>query len=157
MSTDQIFKRLFLIILVLFICSFIYGEQADFFTQLSEKEYATFSDCVVSYCYFRNIQVTDNFDKNVMALQEQITKMPKNLSEDKSLTVGDFSMLTAQHLNIKSGLFYLASKAGRYASRELFQLNIIPLNTSEFEKISGLELIQLLQKVVEYEEKKVNK
>lgn len=157
MLTFRFIKQFFFIFMTFFLSFYINAEQADFFSKLSEKEFATFSDCVTAYCYFNQIDVKDDFEENINNLKTIIPKMPKKYNADDMLTTGDFSLLTAQHLGLKSGLFYLATKTGRYAARELYIIGIIPLNTSEYEKISGLELIEYLQKVVEYEENKISK
>ncbi|MCK4795943.1 MAG: hypothetical protein KAT05_01105 [Spirochaetes bacterium] len=149
-------KFLFLFFLIITMPS-IFCNQAKFLNSLSEKENASFSDCVKCFCYLHNIDVSENFMDNIKSLQKFIPKMPRKYIEDKKLTIGDFSLLTIQYLKIKSGLFYLATKSGRYATRELIEIKIIPFNTSEWKKISGIELIRLLQKVDEYAESKKTK
>lgn len=146
-------KRYILIVFI-FQIFLVFSNQIDFINRLVEKKYATVFDLVVSFCYLYNIEVSDDFNKNFKELSNFITKFPKNMNSDRIVNIGDFSLLAAQYLKLKSGLFYLATKSGRYATRELILINIIPLNTSEFKKISGEELLKYLEKVIEYEEKK---
>jgi hypothetical protein len=131
----------------------VFSEQAEFLDKLSEKSTATFGDCVDCFLYMYSQDASGDFDSKVTLLKKFVPVMPKNISESKELTVGDFSLLTAQRLKIKSGLFYLASRSGRYASRELTFAEILPMNTSEWTKLSGTELIRLLEKAGEYAEK----
>lgn len=145
-------KKFFTIILIFF-NFFIFSDQIDFINKLTEKKYANFSDLVISFCYLYNIEVVDDFNTNLNNLSKYIKNFPKNTNKDRIVTIGDFSLFAAQYLKLKTGLFYLATKSGRYASRELMLINIIHYNTSEFERISGEDLLKYLEKVIEYEEK----
>lgn len=155
---------IFTLILVIFSTAFIYPQskrldafyraEVDFIIELEKKENATFSDLVQAFCYMNDINVEKSFEANLENLQEIIVHLPKNFTEEKMLTFGDFSLFAMQHLKIKGSLWYSASKTGRYAVRELALLKVIPFNTSEWEKMSGIELIRYMQKVAEYEETK---
>lgn len=147
-------KKLYVILFFLFILNGLFCNQTDFINQLLEKKNATFEDCVYSFCYLNNLDVSNDFDSNLNALKKIIPVMPKNFSKDKVLTIGDFSLFSAQHLKLNSFLLYIASKLPRYATRELVEINILALNTSEWEKISGEELIKLMQRIYDYVEKK---
>ena len=150
-------KKFILLFCFIFTLPLLFCNQVEFLNQLCEKEKASFSDCIKCFCYLNNIDTSDDFEDNVTNLQKHIQYMPKKYSENKTATIGDFSLLAIQFLNIKTGIFYLITKSGRYASRELNQLNIIPFNTSEWQEISGIELIRLLQKVDEYAQERKNK
>jgi len=143
----------FIIIVLLFFNFLIFSDQIEFINELTTKKYVTMSDLIISFCYLYNIEVSTDFETNVKSLSKFIAKLPKKLNKDRVITMGDFSLIAAQYLKLKSGLFYLATKSGRYALRELMLVNIIQTNTSEFEKISGEELLKYLEKVIEYEEK----
>ena len=145
-------KKIFTAVLI-FLNFYIFSDQIKFINELTEKEYATISDLVISFCYLYNIEVSEDFNTNVNNPSKFINKFPKNMDNNRVATIGDFSLFAAQYLNLKSGLFYLATKSGRYAARELMLINIIQYNTSEFEKISGEDLLKYLEKVIEYEEK----
>lgn len=147
-------KKIVLIIFLIFSINFLYPNQGDFLNLLSEKKNAAFEDCIASFCYLYEMEVKDDFNENLELLKQKIKYFPKKYSKEKLLTFGDFSVFAAQYLNLKSGMFYMAGKNGRYASRELIIINIIPLYTSEWDIISGLELIRLLQKVDDYANKK---
>jgi len=147
-------KKTVLIIFLIFVINFIYPNQGDFLNVLSEKKNAAFEDCITSFCYLYELEVKEDFNENIEMLKQKIKHFPKKYSKENLLTIGDFSVFAAQYINIKSGIFYMAGKNGRYASRELMIINIIPLYTSEWNKISGLELIRLLQKVDDYANKK---
>ena len=135
-----------------FFISKIYSlNDSDFILSLVDKKTATFGDAIASFCYINNINPVNDYNSNIENLKKIIHNLPKKNFNDKELTFGDFSLLAMQHLKIKSGIFYLSTKSGRYAIRELMLLNIIPLNTSEFKKMSGPDLIKYLQKVTEYE------
>jgi hypothetical protein len=147
-------KISFILFFLLIASSGIYSSQTDFINSLLEKKAATFSDCIMSFCYLKNIDPSGDFDANLGQLKKIIPIMPKNISKDKALTIGDFSLLAAQYLDLKTVLLYIGSKSPRYAVRELIEINILPFNTSEWEKVSGLELIKLMQRIYTYVEKK---
>lgn len=144
-------KKVVSIIVVMFITGIIFANQADFFNTLIEKETATFEDCVKSFCYMSEIEVTGDFDMDVDNLKAVIPDFPRKYSASKPLIIGDFALLAMQFLKIDGGLFYRVTSVGRYASRELTFINFLPANTSEYEKLSGIELMQLLRRVDEYD------
>jgi hypothetical protein len=131
-----------------------FGNEIMFLELLSNKNKALFSDAVIAFCYLSKFEVSPDFENNLTNLKTKIKYFPKKYSAEKQLTIGDFSLLAMQYLGLKSGMFYLLSKTGRYASRELVLLEIIPINYSEHEKLSGRDLIRYIQKVIEYEDKK---
>lgn len=133
------------------ISAFLYSNETDFVVELSEKETASYSDLVISFCYLYNLDVSENFAENMERIGEKIEYQPKDTSPGRSVTIGDFSLFAMQYLGLESGIFYLATKSGRYASRELMMRLIVPRNTSEHEVISGVELLRYIQKVVDYE------
>ncbi len=148
-------KKYLTVFFVIF-CFYLYPEtvsQEEFLRTVVEKQFSIFSDCVSAFCYLYKINVQDKFDTNVKNLKENIKHFPKKYSQDEKLTFGDFSLFAMQYLKLKSGMFYMAGKSPRYAIRELILLDLIPYNTSEWEKMSGLDLISYIQKVVDYEEK----
>jgi hypothetical protein len=126
--------------------------QINFIDNLYQKKVISFSDGIAVFCYFTKVDVKNDFEENVKSLKNVFKYFPVKYSKDKNFTVGDFSLFAIQYLKIKSGIFYLATKNGRYASRELIIRNIIPFNTSELNVLSGEQLLSYLQKVVEYEE-----
>lgn len=146
--------RKVLITILILSGSVIFANQMVFLEKLQEKKIATFEDAVLSFCYLYELNISENFDDNINNLKTNIKTLPKKYSKDKKLTIGDFSLLACQYLKIKSGIFYLITKSGRYASRELMILDIIPANISELDEISGIELIRLIQKVDDYANKK---
>lgn len=140
-----------LIVMYLILSFFLYAGETEFVTELSGKEEATFEDLVTSFCYLYGLETGTDFEKNLDLLQEKLSYFPKDLNPGRSATIGDFSLFAMQYLGLESGLFYLATKSGRYASRELMIRLIVPKNSSEHEVLSGLELLRYIRKVVDYE------
>lgn len=130
----------------------LFSQEAAFMDKLIFKEKATFGDLVTLFSYLSGEGSTEDFDSNLRDMKMKFKFFPKDVSETRKITVGDFSLFAIQYLKIESGLFYLATRSERYASRELIDRKIVPFNTSEYNNISGLELISYLQKVVGYEE-----
>ncbi|OHD16859.1 MAG: hypothetical protein A2086_12370 [Spirochaetes bacterium GWD1_27_9] len=148
-------KKIIFMFLIVFSIH-LYSQEASFIDDLSTKKNATFSDCVKMFCFMYNVEVTDEFSQNVKNLSKFVKYFPKGYSANKKLTVGNFSLFAVQYLKINGGLFYLATKSGRYATRELIFRDILLFNTSEYEEISGVDLIRFIHKVVDYEEKHKN-
>ncbi|MCG8569670.1 MAG: hypothetical protein MJB14_05990 [Spirochaetes bacterium] len=145
-------RKIIVIIIFILGSSSVYSlSEIEFIDQLSTKEYATFGDAVLAFCYLYQFEISDDFQHNVVLLKGKFRHWPKKGNIDQILTIGNFSLFAIQYLNIKSGIFYLMTKSGRYASRELVLLDIIPRNTSENEKVTGMELLRFIQKVSEYE------
>lgn len=138
-------------VIVVTVTSILYCGESEYVLELTAKEKASFSDLVISFCYLYDLEVTDNFEENLDKVGQKITYLPKNQDPRRNVTVGDFSLFAMQYLGLKSGIFYLATKSGRYASRELMMRLLIPRNTSEHEILSGVELLRNIQKVVDYE------
>jgi hypothetical protein len=144
----------FIVPVLFMICIFSFSDEIEFTSGIYDKQVVTFTDGVTMYCYMYKLPVDTDFSKNVESLKGSIKYFPAKYDADTVFTIGDFSLFAMQYLKLNSGMFYLAARNGRYATRELMIRNIIPFNTSEYEKISGQELVTLIQKVVDYEEKK---
>jgi hypothetical protein len=147
----------YLILLFLIFSYSLFSEpigEIEFIEKLNEQKTATYDDCVKVFCYIYKTDVTDDFNVNVENLKANIKKIPKGYKPERKLDIGTFSVFAMQYLKIESGLFYLASHSGRYAVREMAIRGLVPNNTSEWESLSGPELIRYIQKVVEYAETK---
>jgi hypothetical protein len=142
-----------LIPFIMTVCLLSFSDEIEFTDGIMSKPAVSFSDGVTMFCYMYKIPVQKDFDSNVSGLRNKVRYFPKKFTSETYFTVGDFSLFAMQYLGIESGLFYLATHSGRYAARELMIRNIIPFNTSEYEKISGQDLMTLVQKVVDYEHK----
>jgi hypothetical protein len=129
-----------------------FAGEAAYMDNLSVKKMATFEDAVIcfNYLYGTQLDASADYETRLTELQKSVKYLPKKYGAEKPLTVGDFSLLAIQYLEINSGLFYLATRSGRYASRELSSREIIDYNTSEWSVLSGIDLIRILQKVGEY-------
>lgn len=145
-----LFKTLLVTALILTLTLRAKADEITFLDELAEKEYATYSDLLRSFCYLHNLEVSEDDGENYLKLLELMPGVRKYMHYEKAATVGQFSTMAMEYLKIKSGIFYMATKRGRYAARELMLLNIVDYNTSEYEKISGIELIRYIRKVVEY-------
>jgi hypothetical protein len=144
----------FLLLGFLFMTFFVYANEIEFIDNLDKQKTASYYDCIKVFSYLNKLEVTGDFNTDVEALKAVINKLPRNYKEDQKLTIGTFSLLAMQQMKIESGLFYLMTHSGRYASRELIIRGILPFNTSEWELLSGSDLIRNIQKVVEYAEEK---
>lgn len=146
-------KVLKTLITLLFLLTFTLSTSADefsFLEGLAEKEYATYSDLLRAFCYLNGLEVDEDDGENYGRLLEVMPAVRKYLHYERPATVGQFAAMAMEYLKIKSGIFYMATRRGRYATRELMLLNIVEYNTSEYEQISGIELIRYIRKVVEY-------
>jgi hypothetical protein len=147
-------KKIFVLFILFFSIYGLFCSQVEFINNLLEKKTALFSDCITSFCYLKGIDASSDFQSNLKELNKTVKFVPLNIKGNKELTIGDFSLLAAEYLDLKTVLLFIASNSPRYATRELIEINILPLNTSEWEKVSGVELIKLMQRIYTYVDKK---
>lgn len=146
----SILRALVCLILATAISLSLGADEINFLDELADKEYAAYSDLLRAFCYLNRLEVVEDDGKNYLRLLEVMPGVRKYLHYERPARVGQFSVMAMEYLKIKSGIFYMATKRGRYATRELMLLNIVEHNTSEYEQISGIELIRYIRKVVEY-------
>lgn len=79
--------------------------------------------------------------------------LPEGFSEpyNATMTKGTLSFALARYLDIKGGVMMrLSGSSGRYATRELTYLGILPEDSTDNQSISGLDFVGVVSKVQDY-------
>ncbi len=120
------------------------ADQITFLNQLQDRKKATVEDAVTLYMHILGKPVGD-FKKNVEFLKnEGILRPKKDYTAGKVLRRGLLSGMVARHLKLKDSLFYAMVPIDRYALRACIAGGIMDQNTSEFDPVSGEELIEVM-------------
>ena len=141
-----------IIFICLFLClSFVcFGQSADFISKMIEAEQVTYED--VAYLCAINLELIseEDFGKEALSALEKakVFSMPKNPTETVSYAA--LANMFMKTWKIKGGLMYSITKANRYAFRELQYLGFIAATEYPNKKPSGLEMLNLLTKCMEY-------
>jgi hypothetical protein len=148
MVTIMKIKIIPVIIILLLISSISFGQNITnitFINEIADKEEATFEDGI------RFIMMLTG--KNPIAFQENIVKLNNEgitqgiqLAKDSPLRRGVLSLMLARHLNLKDSLFYKIFKTERYAYRACIANDLMHYEGSEWDKLSGGELVEIMTK-----------
>ncbi len=116
--------------------------------ELGKKETATFGDAVSMFVLTLN-KKAENFNTNISILKSLNVIPETDYSESTPLRRGMLASIIAKYLDLKDSLFYRIFKSERYAFRACIADNIMDANMSEWDKISGDELIEIMSIVAE--------
>ena len=144
-------------IIILFCILFLYSGQVfsqnaithiDFINEVADKNQTTFEDGV----YFFVMVMGKNpgsFEKNINYLNKEGLTKGINLQKDSPLRRGAFALMMARHLDLQDSLLFLIFKTERYAYRVCAANGIMSYEGSEWDTLSGGELIEIMTKVSE--------
>lgn len=143
-------KPFYIIAISLFFTTFhLFAQEASYLEELSRKEKASYQDAVyLIMAYTGKLKENSDFNDNIDSLKKEYPKL-RIKKPDKDLRMGDLAYLICKVKNIKGGIWYTVSKTGRYATRELIYKNIFPQGVSEWDIVSGMELLNTMGKVAE--------
>lgn len=119
-----------------------------FINDLGEKGTATFSDAVTFFLLIENKQPGE-FRANLDELNKQRITQGIEEAENAPLTQGTLALMIARGLKLKDSLFFLMTGTRRYAFRTCVSANIMDADTSEWDTMSGEQLIEIMTKVSE--------
>jgi len=120
----------------------------NFINDLAEKGAATFGDAVTFFILIDN-KKPGGFNRNLAILNK--SKIATGITEGEAsvLTRGTLSLMIARRLDLKDSLFYAMTGASRYAFRACVAADIMDINASEWDTLSGEELIEIMAIVSE--------
>ncbi len=136
-------RKLLILGVVVILSSPLFSQEINFINELSGKKVVTFGDGVRMYMYAMG-KAPGGFDANVRALKQAGLLKKDSYDADKPLRRGMLALMVARHLKLKSSLFYLMFDTRRYAHRACVGDKIMAVNTSEFDKLTGDELIEVI-------------
>lgn len=120
-----------------------------FIENLGNRKTTTVSDAVSFYLLTLNKPAQD-FENNVKSLiRIGILKegFLADYSGDDILRKGVIAGMVARHLKLRDSIWYIISGADRYAYRACVADRIIPPKGSEWDTVSGEELIEIMRYV----------
>lgn len=120
------------------------ADQTTFLNALGEKKQTTVEDAVTLYVYLLGKNPAA-FASNVDLLKkESILKPKKNYQPDTRLRKGLLAGMIARHLKLNDSLMYLVFRTDRYAHRACIADAIMEVEGSEWDPISGDQLIEII-------------
>ncbi len=122
--------------------------QMNFINDLAGKKEVTFEHAVKFYMYTLG-KVSTNFDADVKTLRDMKILKAAKYEKGRPLRRGMLALMIARHLKIKNSLFFLMFDTRRYAHRACVGAQIMDVDTSEFDLMSGDELIEAMAAVSE--------
>lgn len=133
-----------ILLFILLIFSSAYSQdmnQLNFINSLDSKGAATYGDAVKLFAASEGAR-TGSFKSESAFLNAQ--GLALKYEEDAPLTRGMAALMTARNLNLKGSFMYLIFKIERYAYRACIADSLMPGDASEFDKLSGPELLELM-------------
>ncbi len=143
------------VFLVAILCVFApgFGQEINFINEISGKKVVTFGDGVRMYMYTLG-KAPAGFDADVKTLKSMNLLRGQNYEKDAPLRRGMLALMIARHLKLKGSLFYLMFDTQRYAHRACVADKIMAVNTSEWDTLTGDELLEVMAIVAERMEEK---
>jgi hypothetical protein len=141
-------RRYALIVTVLLVCTAGFGQEINFINELSGKKVVTFGEGIKMYLYTLG-KAPAGFEANVQSLKDLKLLKLKSYDENKPLHRGMLALIVARHLKLKGSLLYLMFDTERYAHRACVADRIMDVSTSELDKLTGDELLEVMAIVSE--------
>jgi hypothetical protein len=117
--------------------------------RVAEKKRTTWEDGVAMYVVILGRPLA-GFNANVNTLKRLgILKQSKNYARNKVLNRGMMAGMIVRHLKLKDSLLYLIFRTERYAYRACVAAGIMDFDSSEWERLSGEELLEVMRLVGE--------
>jgi len=114
--------------------------------KISMKETATNADAVAVFTYQIGKQYT-NYNQGIAALKEAGLITGGEYAENAPLKRGFLALLTARYLELSDSLWFALFKSERYAYRACVSAGVMKGEMSEWDFISGPELIECAGKL----------
>ena len=131
-------------------------QKIEFINRLSEKESVTYGEGVAFMVMAIGYEPS-TFGYNIQTLKTAGIKDGLDYEESRSLRKGIISAIIADYLDLGDSLFYLIFGTERYAFRACVAEGILDPNASEWDGVSGGELIEIMDKVAERAEGRAKK
>jgi len=122
-----------------------------FINNLGNKSQATFGDVIDFFMLMKK--------QNIVSFQDEFKYLNKNkflkglkYKKNKPLRLGIVALMAARYLGLKNNLFFMMFNTERYAHRSCVAKKIIPSGTSEWDPVSGEDLIDIISNVIKLKE-----
>ena len=119
----------------------------NFINDLGDKKHATFGDAV-KFMVLETGQNSTSFAADLALLgRKGISKGYESRKEKDPVRKGVLARMVARRLNLGDSLFYRIFGAERYAFRACAAAGIMTSNGSEWDIVSGDELVEIMNQV----------
>ena len=125
-----------------------FSQEINFINDLAGKQAVTFEDGVKMFLYTLG-KTPAGFDADVKMLRGMNLLKFDAYDKDETLRRGMLALMVARHLKLQGSLFYLMFDTQRYAHRACVAEKIMDINTSEWDTLTGDELIDVMAIVSE--------
>jgi hypothetical protein len=120
----------------------------EYLQNLSKAESATVGDAVKLFS-LQSGKGYQNFDSSSSSLKQEGILPDKQYSEQDSLSRGLLAFMVTRYLKLTDSLWFNLFGAERYAYNACASAKIMPEGKSEWDKMSGPDLIEMLGKISE--------
>jgi hypothetical protein len=120
-----------------------------FINEIADKDEATFEDGVHFFMLLTG-KSPGPFQENIVKLNNAGITEGIQQTKDLPLRRGVLSLMLARYLNLKDSLMYRIFKTERYAYRACIANDLMHYNGSEWDKLSGGELIEIMNKASDF-------
>lgn len=124
-------------------------QQLQFIHQLADKQEATFNDAVTFMTIAIGMEPKD-FTTNLQILKNRNIARGMSYSAADPVRRGALSLMIARYLDLSDSLLYLVFGSERYAYRACVADGIMGHEGSEWDRLSGGELIEIMNIAIEH-------
>ena len=126
------------------------ADSADYITALGDKDKATCADAMTIFVFQLGKRPGD-YAANQEILRSQGINVTGRAGTE-SLRRGEVANMVAQYLKLRDSLFYNIFKTDRYAVKACIAADIMTQDSSEWDLLSGEELIEIVRRASEKEQ-----
>lgn len=137
-------KKIFLIVLGLFISISAYSQSQDVITEILESSEATFGQvCYISAVMQSLVSDDTSYDDAVQAIYEN-GQIPYIAESSQSVPLIDATYIFSFMWDIKGGLMYkITNGAPRYVFKQFQADKILPYDAEPKQLVSGIEIMRM--------------
>ncbi|HPJ40096.1 MAG TPA: hypothetical protein PLT75_16775 [Spirochaetota bacterium] len=145
-------KRILIpVVIMLLLTPLLYAQnmqQLQFIHQLADKQEATFNDAVTFMTIAIGLEPKD-FSTNLQILKNRNIARGMSYNAVDPIRRGALSLMIARYLDLSDSLLYLIFGTERYAFRACVADGIMSNEGSEWDRLSGGELIEIMNIAIE--------
>ena len=144
-------KYLIILFIILLLRQISFSQDVDklfFIHSMENKEFTTFEDAVSIFIVIQGSTLSD-YETNLQSLIVAKILDRKEYSKEMILKRGLLSLMIASYLDLEDSLLFYFFRTERYAFNTCVSYDIMDNNQSEWDKISGLELIEIMSIVID--------
>jgi hypothetical protein len=148
-------KKQIAILVIIVACTTISAPPGDlgFIHNLAEMKQTTFNDAV-QFFSLTIFKQSYTFKQNLSMLQRKGIAKGMNYKYNAPLTKGMICLMAARYNKLSDSLLYMIFKTERYAFRVCASHRIVKYEGSEWDPISGEELIEIMNRTIILKDKK---